>query len=164
MLKRKGPFRCLSLDGLKNLVEEDKPRTGVKSSQDGWYRIDFVQPDTSNAKKGGKAENKSGCHVFQCKIRHSKKAKDATFYRQTPTHYSVVSGAAQITKRLRKNMCKSLGIWQQRKGDRKMAFNIMDLMNATTKAAAGENNEYQEITLGIRDIVVTNIINTAWTD
>ncbi len=36
-----------------------------------------------------------------------------------------------------------------------MAFNIMDLMNATTKAAAGENNEYQEITLGIRDIVVT---------
>ena len=36
-----------------------------------------------------------------------------------------------------------------------MAFNIMDLMNATTKAAAGENNEYQEITLGIRDIIVT---------
>ena len=52
-------------------------------------------------------------------------------------------------------MCKSLGIWQQRKGDRKIALTFMRPMNATTKAAAGENNEYQEITLGIRDIVVT---------
>ena len=36
-----------------------------------------------------------------------------------------------------------------------MGFNIMDIMNAATQAAAGQNEEYQEIKLNIRDIVVT---------
>lgn len=41
---------------------------------------------------------KGSCPVFKQKIRHSKKTKDATFYRQTPLHYSIRSGAAQDYK------------------------------------------------------------------
>lgn len=41
---------------------------------------------------------KGSCPVFKQKIRHSKKTKDATFYRQTPLHYSIRSGATQDYK------------------------------------------------------------------
>ena len=41
------------------------------------------------------------------------------------------------------------------KGDNRMAFSIMDLMNSATKAAAGESREYQDIKINIFDIVVT---------
>lgn len=37
-----------------------------------------------------------------------------------------------------------------------MGFNILDLVNAATRAEAGENNDYREISLDYRDIIVTN--------
>lgn len=36
-----------------------------------------------------------------------------------------------------------------------MGFNILDVVNAATRAEAGENKDYREITLDYRDIVVT---------
>lgn len=36
-----------------------------------------------------------------------------------------------------------------------MAFNILDIMNAATKAEAGQNRDYQDIVVNYRDIVVT---------
>lgn len=36
-----------------------------------------------------------------------------------------------------------------------MGFNILDLVNATTRAEAGDNKDYREIVLNYRDIVVT---------
>ena len=36
-----------------------------------------------------------------------------------------------------------------------MAFNILDIMNAATKAEAGQNRDYQDIVVNYRDIVIT---------
>lgn len=36
-----------------------------------------------------------------------------------------------------------------------MAFNILDIMNAATKAEAGQNRDYQDVVVNYRDIVVT---------
>ena len=58
---------------------------------------DYEKSDTSEAAESW-IRAKSGCPVFSQKIRHSKKAKDATFYRLTPLHYSIRSGAAQDYK------------------------------------------------------------------
>lgn len=57
----------------------------------------YEKSDTSEAAESW-IRAKSGCPVFSQKIRHSKKAKDATFYRLTPLHYSIRSGAAQDYK------------------------------------------------------------------
>ena len=36
-----------------------------------------------------------------------------------------------------------------------MGFNILDVVNAATRAEVGENKDYREINLDYRDIVVT---------
>lgn len=88
-----------SLDGLEELVEQIGRVKALnrKARIAGVLITDYEKSDTSEA-----AENwlraKSGCRVFRQKIRHSKKARDATFYHQTPTRYSVRSGAAQDYK------------------------------------------------------------------
>lgn len=58
---------------------------------------DYERTDTSEAAEMW-LRTKGSCPVFKQKIRHSKKTKDATFYRQTPLHYSIRSGAAQDYK------------------------------------------------------------------
>ena len=52
-------------------------------------------------------------------------------------------------------MCRNLADRQQGKGVKGMAFNILDIMNAATKAEAGQNRDYQDIVVNYRDIVVT---------
>ena len=52
-------------------------------------------------------------------------------------------------------MCRNLADRQQGKGVKGMAFNILDIMNAATKAEAGQNRDYQDIVVNYRNIVVT---------
>lgn len=85
-----------SLDGLEEMVEQIdqikalNPETVIA----GVLITDYERSGTSEAAESW-LRTKSGCHVFSQKIRHSKKAKEATFYRQTPMRYSAQSGAAQ---------------------------------------------------------------------
>ena len=99
-----------SLDGLEELVEQINQIRALnpKARIAGVLITDFEKSDTSEAAERW-LRTKSGCHVFQCKIRHSKKAKDATFYRQTPTHYSVRSGAAQDYKAFTEEYVQKFG-------------------------------------------------------
>lgn len=89
-----------SLDGLEELVEQINqiralnPRARIA----GCLITDYERTTTSEAAEVW-LRKKSGCRVFEQKIRHSKKAKDATIYRQTPCHYSVRSGASQDYKK-----------------------------------------------------------------
>lgn len=88
-----------SLDGLEELVEQiDRIRTlNPKARLAGVLITDYERSDTSEAAETW-IRAKSGYPVFCQKIRHSKKVKDATFYRLTPLHHSVHSGAAQDYK------------------------------------------------------------------
>ncbi|MBQ6994983.1 MAG: ParB N-terminal domain-containing protein [Lachnospiraceae bacterium] len=45
-----------------------------------------------------------------------------------------------------------------------MAFNILDIVNGTTKAAVGENKEYKDIVLNYKDIVITKHNNYSMED
>ena len=76
----------------------------------------------------------------------------------TEKHRCIIAYAAEpprITKPLRRNMCRNLADRQHGKGVKGMAFNILDIMNAATKAEAGQNRDYQDIVVNYRDIVVT---------
>ena len=88
-----------SLDGLEELVEQINQVKALnrKARIAGVLITDYEKSDTSEAAESW-LRAKSGCPVFSQKIRHSTKAKDATFYHQTPTRYSVRSGAAQDYK------------------------------------------------------------------
>lgn len=88
-----------SLDGLEELVEQINQIRALnpKTRLAGVLITDYEKSDTSEAAESW-IRAKSGCPVFSQKIRHSKKAKDATFYRLTPLHYSIRSGAAQDYK------------------------------------------------------------------
>lgn len=88
-----------SLDGLEELVEQINQIRALnpRARLAGCIIADYERADTSEAAEMW-LRAKSGCPVFRQKIRHSKKAKDATFYHQTPLHYSIRSGAAQDYK------------------------------------------------------------------
>lgn len=88
-----------SLDGLEELVEQINQIRALnpKTRLAGVLITDYEKSDTSEAAESW-IRAKSGCPVFFQKIRHSKKTKDATFYRKTPLHYSIRSGAAQDYK------------------------------------------------------------------
>lgn len=88
-----------SLDGLEELVEQINQVKALnrKARIAGVLITDYEKSDTSEAAESW-LRAKSGCRVFDQKIRHSKKTKDATFYRKTPVQYSVRSGAAQDYK------------------------------------------------------------------
>ena len=88
-----------SLDGLDELVEQINQIRALnpKTRLAGVLITGYEKSDTSEAAESW-IRAKSGCPVFSQKIRHSKKAKDATFYRLTPLHYSIRSGAAQDYK------------------------------------------------------------------
>ena len=89
-----------SLDGLEELVEQINQIRALnpKTRLAGVLITDYEKSDTSEAAESW-IRAKSGCPVFFQKIRHSKKTKDATFYRKTPLHYSIRSGAAQDYKK-----------------------------------------------------------------
>lgn len=89
-----------SLDGLEELIEQiNQIRTlNPKAKLAGCLITDFEKTDTSEAAELW-LRTKSNCPVFTQKIRHSKKAKDATIYKMTPCRYSVRSGAAQDYKK-----------------------------------------------------------------
>ena len=88
-----------SLDSLEELVEQINQIRALnpKTRLAGVLITDYEKSDTSEAAESW-IRAKSGCPVFFQKIRHSKKTKDATFYRKTPLHYSIRSGAAQDYK------------------------------------------------------------------
>lgn len=88
-----------SLDGLEELTEQINQIRALnpRARLAGVLITDYERSDTSEAAEIW-IRTKSGCPVFRQKIRHSKKAKDATFYRKTPLHYSIRSGAAQDYK------------------------------------------------------------------
>ena len=88
-----------SLDGLEELVEQINQIRALnpKARLAGCLIADYERTDTSEAAEMW-LRTKGSCPVFKQKIRHSKKTKDATFYRQTPLHYSIRSGAAQDYK------------------------------------------------------------------
>lgn len=81
-----------SLDGLEELVEQINQIRALnpKTRLAGVLITDYEKSDTSEAAESW-IRAKSGCPVFFQKIRHSKKTKDATFYRKTPLHYSIRS-------------------------------------------------------------------------
>lgn len=88
-----------SLDGLEELVEQINQIRALnqKARLAGCLIADYERTDTSEAAETW-LRTKGSCPVFRQKIRHSKKAKDSTFYHQTPLHYSIRSGAAQDYK------------------------------------------------------------------
>ncbi|MBQ6994984.1 MAG: ParA family protein [Lachnospiraceae bacterium] len=89
-----------SLDGLEEMVEQINQIRALnpKAKIAGVLITDYEKTDTSEAAEIWLRE-KSGCLVFEQKIRHSKKAKDATIYKMTPCHYSNRSSVAQDYKR-----------------------------------------------------------------
>lgn len=89
-----------SLDGLEELVEQINAVRALnpKARLAGVLITDYERTDTSEAAEMW-LRKKSGCMVFNQKIRHSRKAKDATIYKMTPCHYSIRSGVAQDYKR-----------------------------------------------------------------
>lgn len=92
---------CYALDGLEELVEQVNyiKHLNKKANLAGVLITDYEKSDTSEAAESW-LRGKSGLPVFTAIIRHSKKVKDSTFYKQTPITYSVRSGAAQGYKKL----------------------------------------------------------------
>lgn len=91
---------CYALDGLEELVQQVNyiKQLNRKAELAGVLITDFEKSDTSEAAEMW-LRTKSHLPVFDTVIRHSKKVKDSTFYKQTPIAYSVRSGAAQGYKR-----------------------------------------------------------------
>lgn len=89
-----------SLDGLTELVEQINQIKVLNKDAKlvGCLITDYEKSDTSEAAERWLRE-KSGFPIFRQKIRHSKKAKDATFYNKTVIEYSIRSGAAQDYKK-----------------------------------------------------------------
>lgn len=94
---------CYALDGLEELVEQVNfiKQLNKKAHLAGVLITDYEKSDTSEAAETW-LRSKSGLPVFTAIIRHSKKVKDSTFYKQTPITYSVRSGAAQGYKKFTK--------------------------------------------------------------
>lgn len=94
---------CYALDGLDELTAQVEiiKQLNRKAHFDGVLITDYEKSDTSEAAETW-LRTKSGLPVFDTVIRHSKKVKDSTFYKQTPITYSVRSGAAQGYKRFTK--------------------------------------------------------------
>lgn len=90
-----------SLDGLTELVEQVNQirKLNRKAILAGCLITDYEKSDTSGVAEQW-LRHKSGFPVFNQKIRHSKKAKDATFYNVTVMKYSVRSAVAQDYKKL----------------------------------------------------------------
>lgn len=88
-----------SLDGLEELTEQIAHIRAInpKAHLVGCLITDYEKTETAEAAEAW-VRNKSGCPVFETKIRHSKKAKDATIYKMTPGRYSIRSGIAQDYK------------------------------------------------------------------
>ena len=89
-----------SLDGLEELREqiEHIKALNSKATLAGCLITDYEKTDTSEAAETW-LRKKGGCPVFNTKIRHSKKAKDATIYNQIPNEYSPRCAAAQDYKK-----------------------------------------------------------------
>lgn len=106
-----------SLDGLEELVEQINQIRALnpKAELAGCLITDFERTDTSEAAEIW-LRTKSCCPVFSQKIRHSKKAKDATIYKKTPCGYSVRSGAAQDYKKFVAEYVELYGHIANRKG------------------------------------------------
>lgn len=94
---------CYTLDGLEELMQQVNyiKRLNRKAELAGALITDFEKSDTSQAAELW-LRTKSHLPVFDAVIRHSKKVKDSTFYKQTPIAYSVRSGAAQGYKKFTK--------------------------------------------------------------
>jgi chromosome partitioning protein len=94
---------CYALDGLEELTAQVEiiRQLNRKAHFAGVLITDFEKTDTSEAAETW-LRTKSGLPVFDAVIRHSKKVKDSTFYKQTPITYSVRSGAAQGYKKFTK--------------------------------------------------------------
>lgn len=88
-----------SLDGLIELTDQiDQIKAlNPKAFIAGILIVDYERSDTSEAAETW-LRTAGGYLVFQCRIRHSRKVTDATFYQQTPMKYSVRSGASQDYK------------------------------------------------------------------
>ena len=99
-----------SMDGLEELVEQINQIRALnpRARLAGCLIADYERTDTSEAAETW-LRTKGSCPVFHQKIRHSKKAKDATFYHQTPLHYSIRSGAAQDYKAFVAEYVKKFG-------------------------------------------------------
>lgn len=94
---------CYALDGLEELVEQVNyiKQLNKKADLAGVLITDYEKSDTSQAAETW-LRTKSRLPVFDAIIRHSKKVKDSTFYKQTPIAYSVRSGASQGYKKFTK--------------------------------------------------------------
>lgn len=88
-----------SLDGLEELTEQIAHIRALnqKARLAGCLITDYEKTETAEAAEAW-VRHKSGCPVFETKIRHSRKAKDATIYKMTPGRYNVRSGIAQDYK------------------------------------------------------------------
>lgn len=88
-----------SLDGLEELTEQITHIKALnqKARLAGCLITDYEKTETAEAAEAW-IRYKSGCPVFKTKIRHSRKAKDATIYKMTPGRYSIRSGIAQDYK------------------------------------------------------------------
>lgn len=88
-----------SLDGLEELTEQIAHIRALnpKAHLAGCLITDYEKTETAEAAETW-LRNRSGCPVFETKIRHSKKAKDATIYKMAPGRYSIRSGIAQDYK------------------------------------------------------------------
>lgn len=88
-----------SLDGLEELTEQisNIRELNPKARLAGCLITDYEKTETADAAEAW-VRYKSGCPVFKVKIRHSRKAKDATIYKMTPGSYSPRSGIAQDYK------------------------------------------------------------------
>ncbi|MCH5340073.1 MAG: ParA family protein [Acetatifactor sp.] len=88
-----------SLDGLEELTEQiaNIQTLNPKASLAGCLITDYEKTETAEAAETW-IRHKSGCPVFETKIRHSRKAKDATFHKMPPGRYNSRSGIAQDYK------------------------------------------------------------------
>lgn len=88
-----------SLDGLEELTEQINNIRALNPSARlaGCLITDYEKTETAEAAELW-LRCKSGVPVFKTKIRHSRKAKDATIYKMSPGRYSPRSGIAQDYK------------------------------------------------------------------
>lgn len=88
-----------SLDGLEELTEQigNIKALNPRARLAGCLITDHEKTETAEAAEAW-LRFKSGCPIFKTKIRHSRKAKDATIYKMTPCRYSIRSGIAQDYK------------------------------------------------------------------
>lgn len=88
-----------SLDGLEELTEQINNIRALNPSARlaGCLITDYEKTETAEAAELW-LRYKSGVPVFKTKIRHSRKAKDATIYKMSPGRYSPRSGIAQDYK------------------------------------------------------------------